>query len=180
MALKFVQEIEHLEITNTGFTTSTSIALQTGYLRISTNVDCHVAIGTNPEASTSSFFIAQGKSEILKEKVARQKISGITTGSSTSINFGQNYGNPFVVGDCLTIQNAYPSGINTTHNLITAILENPNTGESTIVIDFDSTSITGVAVTNATAAKSIKVSGLACGSITGMVYISEVQIASQA
>ena len=185
MSLKIVQEVATLGINTTGITTSVAIALQSGYLRLTPNKDCHVAIGTNPAATLNSLYIPANKSEIIKERVARQKISGITTGTSTLITFEQNYGNPFVVGDCLTIENAYPSGINTAHNVITAILENPLTGTSTLTIAFNSTSITGVAVTNATAARSIKISGYtdtspgASGG-TGALHISEVQIASQA
>jgi hypothetical protein len=185
MALKIVQEIASVSISTTGVSTSSSIALQSGYLRLTPNKDCHVAIGTTPGATLNSLYIPANKSEIIKEKVVRQKISGITTGTSTLIIFSQNLGNPFVVGDYLTIENAYPSGINTIHNLITAISENPFTGTSTLTIPFNSASITGVAVTNATATKSIKITAFSDTSVgasggSGALHISEVQIASQA
>jgi len=185
MAFKIVQDVASLGINTTGITTSVAIALRSGYLRLTPNKDCHVAIGTNPVATSSSFLIPSNKSEIIKEKVARQKISGITTGTSTTITFSENSGNPFVVGDCITIENAYPAGINTTHNAVTAVSENPVTARSTITIAFNSASITGVAVTSATAARSVKVSGWVDASAgasggTGVLNITEVQIASQA
>jgi hypothetical protein len=185
MALKIVQDITSVAISTTGITTTSGIALKSGYLRLTPNRDCHIAIGTSPVATISSFMIAAGHSEIIKEKVARQQISGITTGTSTVITFDQNSGNPFVVGDCLTIENAYPAGINTTHNVITATSENSLTGTTTATIAFNSTSITGVAVTGATVARSIKIAAIADASVgatggSGVLNITEVQITSQA
>jgi hypothetical protein len=185
MALKIVQDIATIGINTVGVTTSAAFALKSGYIRLTPNKDCHIAIGTNPAAGNASFMIPAGRSEIFKERVARQKISGITTGTSTIITFSENLGNPFVVGDGLTIENAFPSGINTTFSVVTAVSENFSIGQSTITIDFNSAAITGVAVTGATAARTIKVSGLADGSAgatagSGVLNITEVQIASQA
>jgi hypothetical protein len=128
MSLKIVQEIASVAISTVGVVTTSGIALKSGYLRLTPNRDCHIAIGTSPVATVSSFMIAAGQTEIIKERVARQKISGITTGTSTLITFGENSGNLFVVGDGLAIENAHPSGINTTFSVITAISEKPSTG----------------------------------------------------
>jgi hypothetical protein len=185
MSLKIVQDITTIAISTTGIVTSSGIPLKSGYLRLTPNRDCHVAIGESPVATIASFMIPAGRSEIIKERVARQKISGITTGTSTVIIFNENLGNPFAVGDCVTIENAYPSGINTTHNVVTEISENPSIGQSTATIAFNSSSITGVAVTNASAVKSVKVCALADASVgatggAGVLNITEVQITSQA
>jgi hypothetical protein len=185
MSLKIVQEIASVAISTVGVVTTSGIALKSGYLRLTPNRDCHIAIGTSPVATVSSFMIAAGQTEIIKERVARQKISGITTGTSTLITFGENSGNLFVVGDGLAIENAHPSGINTTFSVITAISEKPSIGECTLTIAFNSVAITGVAVTNATAVRSVKVCALADGSVvatggSGVLNITEVQTASQA
>lgn len=182
MALKIVQDIVTLGITTVGVTTSDPIALKSGYLRLTPNRACHVAIGTNPSATLNSFMIPSGRSEILKERVARQRITGITTGTSTVITFGENFGNPFIISEYAAIENASPSGINSSYSLITAVSQNPLSGQSTVTLAFNSTAITGVAVTNATLARSIKVSGLSEGTAagTGSLHISEVQITSQA
>ena len=185
MSLKIVQDITTIAISTTGIVTSSGIPLKSGYLRLTPNRDCHIAIGTNPVATIASFMIPAGKSEILKERVLRQKISGITTGTSTVITFSENLGNPFVVGDCVTIENAYPAGINTAHNVVTAISENPRIGESTATIAFNSTAISGIAVTDASAVRSVKICALANASVaatggSGVLNITEVQITSQA
>ena len=179
MALKIIQDIVTIGITSVGVTTSDPIVLKSGYLRLTPNRDCHVAIGTNPLATLNSFMITAGQSEILKERVARQKISGITTGTSTVVTFGDNFGNPFIISEYAAIQNASPAGINSSYSLITAVSEN------TVTLAFNSTAITGIAVTNASLARSIKVSALSDGSVgatggSGVLHISEVQITSQA
>jgi hypothetical protein len=184
MALKIVQDITSVAISTVGVLTTTGIALKSGYLRLTPNRDCHIAIGASPVAAVSTFMIAAGHSEILKERVARQKISGITTGTSTVITFGENLGNPFVVGDGLIIENAHPSGINT-FGVVSATSENFSTGQSSITVSLNSASFTGVAVTYATAARAVKVSALSDASVgatggSGVLNITEVQITSQA
>tara|TARA_R110000868_G_scaffold68159_15_gene201572 strand:+ start:1751 stop:2308 length:558 start_codon:yes stop_codon:yes gene_type:complete len=185
MSLKIVQDITTIAISTTGIVTSSGISLKSGYLRLTPNRDCHIAIGASPVATIASFMIPAGRSEILKEKVIRQKISGITTGTSTVITFGENLGNLFVVGDGLAIENAHPSGINTTFGLVTAVSENPYAGECTLTLAFNSTTITGIAVTNASAVRSVKICALADGSVgatggAGVLNITEVQITSEA
>lgn len=173
MALKIAQTLPTLSVVS-GVTTSNPIELTSGYLRLASDVGCNVAIGENPTATSNNFYVAVGSPEIIKERVARQKISGITTGSSTIINLGHNNGNPFLVGDYVTIAGSI--GINTSHNLVTAVSE--NISNTSITINYDSSAIGVVTVTNAYVSRSIKVSSY--GSTTGSLYISEVQIASQA
>lgn len=179
MALKIVQNITTLSVT-TGLSTSVPIELTTGYLRLTPTVLCNIETGGSPVATSNSLAIPAGTSEIIKERVARQQIAGITTGSSTIISFGQNAGNTFIVGDYVTVGSALPSGINTTHNLVTAKAQDPFTGQSTITISFNSSSgFSGIiTTTNAYAARSVKIAGV--GSASGSLYITEVQIASQA
>jgi hypothetical protein len=184
MALKIVQDIASVAISTVGVVTSSSIPLKSGYLRLTPNRDCHIAIGATPLATAASFMIAAGQTEIIKERVVRQKISGITTGTSTLITFGENLGNLFAVGDGLTIENAHPSNINR-FGVVTEVSENPYIGECSVTIALNSTAITGVAVTNASAVRSVKVCALADGSVgatggSGVLNITEVQITSQA
>ena len=174
MALKIVQSYNQLFAGAGAATTSTGIALKTGYIRVSTAATAvYLDIGGAPVATTNSFHIPTQTTQILKERVARQRISGITTGSTTVITFGENVGNPFSVGDYVTIENAFPAGINTSHILVTA------TTDSSTSIAFDSTSLSGIAVTSATLARSVKISALGTVSVANL-SIAEVQISSQA
>jgi hypothetical protein len=173
MALKIAQVVPTLAVVS-GVTTSTAFELTSGYLRLTSSVGCNVVVGSNPSASTNDFYLAPNESEIIKEKVARQKIVGITTGSSTIINLGHNNGNPFVVGDYVTIAGSI--GINTSHNQVTAIAE--NIANTTITINYNSSAVGVPTITSAYVSKSVKVS--AAATTSGSLYITEVQIASQA
>ena len=172
---KIVQIVDTLSVT-TGVSTSVPIDLKSGQVRFTPSVNCNIAFGNSPSATTNDFYIPVGETEVLKERVARQKISGITTGATTTVEFGQNSPNPFLVGEYVSIIGASPSGINTSYNLVTAVSENPLTGVTKLTIDFNSSSVTGVTVTDAVLARSVKVS--AKGSGSGNLYITEVQVTS--
>jgi hypothetical protein len=169
MAIKVVQNVNRITANVSTATTSNPIALKSGYLRVSTGLtSVYVEIGSEPVATTNSFQISPYGNEVLKERIARQKIAGITTGTSTVILFDDNAGNPFLVGDYVTIQNAQPAGINTEHRLITA------TSNDSVTISSNSSSIVGViTTTNANIARSVKVSVLAA-SDTQNVSITEI------
>jgi hypothetical protein len=169
MAIKVVQNVNRITATVGAATTSNPIALKSGYLRVSTGLtSVYVEIGSEPVATTNSFQITPYGNEVLKERLARQKIAGITTGTTTIVSFSENAGNPFLVGDYVTIQNAQPAGINTEHKLITQVFND------SVTILHNSSSIVGViTTTNANIARSVKVSVLAA-SDTQNVSITEI------
>ena len=179
MALKIVQLLNAVFSPNNGISTSSAINLKSGYLRLtSSGSNNHIAItdGNNNVAVTSesSFLIPQNTSEIIKERVARQRISGITTGTTTLITFEENAGNPFIVGDNVSIIGAQPSGINTDFNLVSAVTD------SSVTIVRNSSSVVGViTTTNAVLSRSVKVSVCGEGN-NSYLHIAEVQITSQA
>jgi hypothetical protein len=169
MAIKVVQKVNRITANVSTATTSNPIALKSGYLRVSTGLtSVYVEIGSDPVATTNSFQITPYGNEVLKERLARQKIAGITTGTTTIVSFSENAGNPFLVGDYVTIQNAEPAGINTEHKLVTQVLND------SLTISHNSSSIVGViTTTNANIARSVKVSVIAA-SDTQNVSIAEI------
>jgi hypothetical protein len=169
MAIKVVQNVNRITANVSTATTSNPIALKSGYLRVSTGLtSVYVEIGSEPVATTNSFQITPYGNEVLKERLARQKIAGITTGTTTIVSFSENAGNPFLVGDYVTIQNAQPAGINTEHKLVTQVLND------SLTISHNSSSIVGViTTTNANIARSVKVSVIAA-SDTQNVSIAEI------
>jgi len=179
MALKIVQTITAVIPPNNGISTSGAINLQTGYLRLTAKgAGCHIAIvdsnNTVAVSSESSFLIPVNTSEIIKERIARQKISGITTGATTTISFSENFGNPFIIGDTVSILGSQHSGINTT---FTQILSKT---ESSIVVNFNSTAVGGaLTVTNAIVSRCVKVE-VHPEANNAQLHIAEIQIASQA
>lgn len=179
MALKIVQNIPSVIPPNNGIATSGVINLQSGYLRLTASgAGCHIAIkdGNNVAGvnSESSFLIPQDTSEIIKERVARQKISGITTGTTTTVSFGENFGNPFLVSDHVSIVGSENTGINTSFAQVIS------KSESNIVLNFNSSNVGGaLTVTNAVVTRCVKIEVFPETS-NAHLHIAEVQIASQA
>lgn len=175
MATKIVQNVNRLSLTAGVAATSNPIALKTGYIRVSTGLTAaYVEISGDPTATVNSFNIPPYSAEVLKERIARQNILGITTGSSTIVTLPPNSGNPFLVGDYATIENAQPSGINTVHQLVSA------TTDSTITLSTNTSSIVGViTVTSATISRSVKVSALSADSNTNVSLAEIVTLVSE-
>lgn len=170
MALKIVQTISPIKPTISVAATSEPIILSSGYIRVSAgSTGAYVAIGTNPVATEDDFHLPPFNTEVLKERLSRQKITGIATGTTTRISFGQNLGNVFEVGDYVSIREASPSGINTTHVPIISM------SSSSVEIDYDSSSVTNVSVNNqATLSRSVKVSAISAGGSGSDISICEV------
>ena len=175
MAIKVVQKVNRITANVSTATTSNPIALKSGYLRVSTGLtSVYVEIDSEPVATTNSFQIGTYGNEVLKERLARQKIAGITTGTSTIVSFSENAGNPFLVGDYVTIQNAQPAGINTEHKLVTQVLND------SLTISHNSSSIVGViTTTNANIARSVKVSVLAASGTQDVSITEIVQLVTE-
>lgn len=175
MAIKVVQKVNRITANVSTATTSNPIALKSGYLRVSTGLtSVYVEIDSEPVATVNSFQIGPYGNEVLKERIARQKIAGITTGTSTIVSFSENAGNPFLVGDYVTIQNAQPAGINTEHKLVTQVLND------SLTISHNSSSIVGViTTTNANIARSVKVSVLAADGPQNVSITEIVQLVTE-
>jgi hypothetical protein len=161
MAMKIVQDTQIPRLApSVGVAgTSVPIALKSGYLRITIGSTTgssggYIAIGTSPVATQDNYHITSYSTDILKDSMKRQKISGITTGTRTTITFGENAGNPFTETDYVTIEGATTSGINTTHNSIFSL------DSSSVTINFNSSSVGIVTVGAATLVRSVKVSCL--------------------
>jgi hypothetical protein len=175
MAIKVVQKVNRITANVSAATTSNPIALKSGYLRVSTgSTSIYVEIGSEPVANINSFQIGPFGNEVLKERIARQKIAGITTGTSTIVSFSENAGNPFLVGDYVTIQNAEPAGINTEHKLVTQVLND------SLTISHNSSSIVGViTTTNANIARSVKVSVITADGTQNVSITEIVQLVTE-
>ena len=175
MAIKVVQKVNRITANVSTATTSNPIALKSGYLRVSTGLtSVYVEIDSEPAATVNSFQIGPFGNEVLKERIARQKIAGITTGTTTIVSFSENAGNPFLVGDYVTIQNAQPAGINTEHKLVTQVLND------SLTISHNSSSIVGViTTTNANIARSVKVSVLAASGTQDVSITEIVQLVTE-
>lgn len=175
MAIKVVQNVNRITAITGSATTSNPIALKSGYLRVSTGLtSVYVETGGDPVASINSFQITPYGNEVLKERIARQRIVGITTGTSTTVNFDNNAGNPFLVGDYVTIENVTTLGINTEHQLVTQI------NDDSLIVDYDTSSVVGpINALGANIARSVKVSAIASSGVQDVSITEVVQLVTE-
>ena len=95
-------------------TTSSAFRVQSNALRVvAKGKGCHVAIGTDPVATTASFYVAAGEPETLAMTKASQVVASVTTGSSTVITAPEGTQMPFGIGDRITMVDANDSNYNT-------------------------------------------------------------------
>ena len=174
-SFKVVQKIASVS----GNATSGSIALKSGYLRVTpAGGDAFVEVGTDPTATDdSSIYVPQKTSTVFKEKVASSNIVGVTTAdASTTFTFPTGMESPFAVGD--TIEVTGTTGFNTTSATVTQNIP-ANYGSSGFDASQSGKVVIGVGSSDkATAAitgelrRVVKVAVRA----SGKTHISEVQI----
>ena len=174
-SFKVVQKIASV----TGNATSGSIALKSGYLRVTpAGGDAFVEVGTDPTAADdSSIYVPQKSPIVFKEKVASSNIVGVTTAdASTTFTFPTGMESPFAVGD--TIEVTGTTGFNTTSATVTQNIP-ANYGSSgfdasqsgKVVIGVGSSDKSTAAITGELR-RVVKVAVRG----TGKTHISEVQI----
>ena len=172
-AFKVVQKIASV----TGNATSGSIALKSGYLRVTpAGGDAFVEVGTNPTATDdSSIYVPQKTSLVFKESVASCQTTSVTN-ASAAIKFGLPSGTeaPFVVGDTVQVTGCAPSGINTTSASVTAVTgPDPINGvqSGTVTLNYGDANLSATdAVGEIRKVVKVAVRG------SGKTHISEVQI----
>ena len=172
-AFKVVQKIASVD----GNATSASIALKSGYLRVTpAGGDAFVEVGTNPTATDdSSIYVPQKTSLVFKESVASCQTTSVTN-ASAAIKFGLPSGTeaPFVVGDTVQVTGCAPSGINTTSASVTAVTgPDPINGvqSGTVTLNYGDANLSATdAVGEIRRVVKVAVRG------SGKTHISEVQI----
>ena len=86
--------------------TSTTFKQESQYVRVVADGGaCHVAIGTNPTAATTDYYIPSGGEAVLSlGKVRSNRVVCITTGyGETTIDFAQGTGSPVDVGQLVML-----------------------------------------------------------------------------
>ena len=172
-SFKVVQKIASV----TGNATSGSIALKSGYLRVTpAGGDAFVEVGSNPTATDdSSIYVPQKTSLVFKESVASCQTTSVTN-AAAAIKFGLPSGTeaPFVVGDTVQVTGCAPSGINTTSASVTAVTgPEPINGvqSGTVTLNYGDANLSATdAVGEIRKVVKVAVRG------SGKTHISEVQI----
>ena len=174
-SFKVVQKIASV----TGNATSGSIALKSGYLRVTpAGGDAFVEVGTDPTAADdSSIYVPQKSPIVFKEKVVSSNIVGVTTAdASTTFTFPTGMESPFAVGDTIEVTGA--TGFNTTSATVTQNIP-ANYGTSGFDASQSGKVVIGVGSSDkATAAITDELRRVVKVAVrgTGKTHISEVQI----
>ena len=175
-AVKVVQKISSITGSN-----SATIALKSGYIRVTPVADSFIEVGTGAEAtSDSSLFVPADTSVVFKERVSSSDIVGITTAdATTTFTFSTGMESPFAVGDTIEVTGA--TGFNTTSASVTQIIP-ANYGTSGFESSQSGKVVIGVGssdkTTSATATASLRRVVLVDVATSGSTktHISEVQI----
>ena len=175
-AVKVVQKISSITGSN-----SATIALKSGYIRVTPVADSFIEVGTGAEAtSDSSLFVPADTSVVFKERVSSSDIVGITTAdATTTFTFATGMESPFAVGDTIEVTGA--TGFNTTSASVTQIIP-ANYGTSGFESSQSGKVVIGVGssdkTTSATATASLRRVVLVDVATSGSTktHISEVQI----
>ena len=171
-----------ITITSGAATTSSGLSVQTKALRVvAVSAGAFIGIGTSPTAATTDYYVAAGTDAVLALSPASQRVSGITTGTTTIIDFPAGTGSPFVVGDYVTLTSIGQSYYNFTHQPVTVV--NSTSGyngyfSTQITVSTNTVGIVTAFSTDGDLRKSIRVSAFGTG--TGALYYQQVQIAGDA
>lgn len=171
-----------IAITSGAATTSSALSVQTKALRVvAVSAGSFIGIGTSPTAATTDYYVPAGGTAVLALSPASQRISGITTGATTTIAFSEGTGSPFVVGDYVTLTSVGQPYYNFTHQPVTAVDASSGVGgyySTRITVATSTAGIVTAFSTDGDLRKSIKISAYGAGA--GTLYYQQVQIAGDA
>ena len=167
--------------TGTGSTQSGAISQQSDSIRVVAITEgVHVAIGTDPTATVENFFVpVTDATEISLGPVRSQRVVGVTTGTTTTIDFPEGTGSPFEIGDAVSLTVSGQSNFDFEHKIVTSIDTSAGVAgyfSTRLTVDHDSSSVTDVfGSPDATLRRSVKVA-VRTAANTGTVHIQQVQV----
>ena len=170
-----------IAISSGAATTSSALSVQTKALRVVATAPAFIAIGTNPSATITDYYVPSGGTAVLALSPASQAVVGITTGTTTTITFPEGTGSPFQVGDFVSLTSVGQPYYNFTHQPVTAV--DSSTGyngyfSTRVSIGTNTSGILTAFSTDGTLRESIRISAYGAG--TGSLYYQQIQIAGDA
>ena len=181
-----------ISVSTSAATTSSLIAHQSNTLRVvltgETGLEgVNVSIGTDASATTSNYYVVKNVPATINIfRPSSQRVVGITTGTTTTIEFPEGTGSPFGAGSSVAItvtgQSYYDDIINGNG---VASVDNSAFGNGKIVVNADTSGIvTAYDSSNyAELRNSFKVSAYGEGAAAGKkgaLYYQQVQVTGEA
>lgn len=159
---------------------SVAISQQSDAIRVvAEGAGVHVAIGTNPTATVDNYYVTTNEPETITiGPITSQRVVGITTGTTTTLDFPEGTGCPFAIGDAVTLTVNGQSEFDFSHKILTDVNTSSNVGgyyNTRVTIDHDSSAVSAsFTAPYADLRKSIKVA-VKTNAGTGTVFIQQVQ-----
>jgi len=160
---------------------SSAVSHQSDTLRlVAVGAPAHVAIGTNPTATSTDYYIPSGgEATISLSRASSQRVVGITTGSTTTIDFPEGTGSPFEVGDAVSLTVTGQSYYDFSHKIVASVDTSSDFNgyfNTRITVNNDSSGIaTAFNPSYAELRGSFKVGAIAATG-SGTLYAQQVQI----
>ena len=164
-------------------TTSTSFSVQSSVLRVvAVNNAAHIAVGGNPSATTSDYYVPSGGTATLGLTKASNRVVGVTTGATTVVTVPEGTQVPFGVGDYVSLTATGQSYYNFTHQEVLSVDTTAGVDgyfQIRMTVNYNSSGIvTAFGSPDSTVSLSNKVSAYGAGS--GTLYYQQVQISGDA
>jgi len=164
-------------------TTSSAFTVQSSVLRVvAVGGAAHVAIGVNPTASNTDYYVPAGETVTLGLTKASNRVVGVTTGTTTIVTVPEGTQVPFAVGDYVTLTATGQSYYNFTHQEVLSIDTSAGVDgyfSTRMTVNYNSSGIvTAFSAADASVVVSNKISAYGVGS--GTLYFQQVQITGQA
>jgi hypothetical protein len=164
-------------------TTSSAFSVQSSVLRVvAVGGAAHVAIGVNPTATNTDYYVPAGDTVTLGLTKASNRVVGITTGTTTIVTVPEGTQVPFGVGDYVTLTASGQSYYNFTNQQVLSVDTSAGVNgyyQTRMTVNYNSSGIvTAFSSADASVIISNKISAYGVGS--GTIYFQQVQITGQA
>ena len=166
--------------------TSSAFAVQSTVLRVvAVGGSAQVAIGTNPSATGTDYYVPANTPVTLALVRASNRVVGVTTGTTTIIDVPEGTQVPFGVGDYVTLTVTGQSYYNFTHAPVLSVNTSSNVGgyyQTRMTVGYNSSGIVTAFDPNISYGDikmSQKISAYGAGG-SGTLYFQQVQLTGQA
>ena len=161
--------------------TSGAFSVQSSVLRVvAVGGAAHIAVGATPSATNADYYVPSGGTATLALTKAKNRVVGVTTGTTTIVSVPEGTQVPFGVGDYVTLTGS--SYHNFTHQEVLSV--DTSSGfdgyfQTRMTVNYDSSGIiTAFSAPDASVTTSNKVSAYGAGA--GALYYQQVQITGDA
>jgi hypothetical protein len=182
MAHKPIGSGSSVAITSGVAVTSQPFLVQSDTVRVvAVSAGVFVKIDSEPAATSSDYYVAANTSATLGITPASQRVVGVTTGSTTIIDFPSGTGTPFEQGDYVSLAAPNQPYFNFTHKQVLSVNNTAGNGgyySTRITVDANTSGILTAFSDYGDMRKSLKIGTF--GSGAGTLYYQQVQISGDA